>query len=186
LREEPLTLLEVGIGGYADPHDGGQSLRMWADYFPKATIIGLDNQRKELQLPDRVRVYWGDQSDRELFGRLAEDYGQFDIVVDDASHVSSLCIATFGCAWPHLKPGGLYVCEDVFTSYNPDYGGHPDPDHQGEPTTVQFFRRMVDDVNYRTGWGMQAYPERFWRGHRFEFLHFWPQLVIARKARSET
>ena len=41
LRDRELTVLEMGIGGYADPHAGGAS-RMWRDYFPRAQIHGLD------------------------------------------------------------------------------------------------------------------------------------------------
>jgi hypothetical protein len=183
LRDDRLTLLEIGVGGYADPQTGGQSLRMWAEYFPKATIIGLDDQPKTLNLPDRVRVYRGDQTDAALIERLVEDYGQLDIVIDDASHICELSIGAFKAVWPHLKPGGLYICEDVFTSYHAGYGGHPDPDHQGgDPTAMQFFRRMADDLNYRTGWGADAYPAAFWRGYRLRFAHFWPQLVILGKA----
>ena len=183
LREEPLTVFELGVGGYADPAQGGESLRMWADYFPKATIIGLDDQPKNLDLPANVHVYRGDQTSAALIERIAAEHGQFDIAIDDASHISALSIATFGCVWPHLKPGGLYICEDVFTSYQQGwYRGHPDPDHQGgDPTAMQFFRRMADDVNFRTGWGAEAYPAAFWRGYRLRFAHFWPQLVILGK-----
>ena len=35
-------VLEIGIGGYRDPSGGGNSLRMWRSYFPRATIYGLD------------------------------------------------------------------------------------------------------------------------------------------------
>ena len=52
LREEPVHLLEIGIGGYKDPEIGGESLRMWRDYFthPDAVIVGLDIYAKNSNL----------------------------------------------------------------------------------------------------------------------------------------
>lgn len=32
LRDQPFTLLEIGIGGGDDPNAGGASLRMWKNY----------------------------------------------------------------------------------------------------------------------------------------------------------
>src|SRR5579862_9147713 len=42
LRREKLNILEIGVGGYKDPKAGGNSLRMWKDYFPNSQIHGLD------------------------------------------------------------------------------------------------------------------------------------------------
>ena len=39
LRDKKLNLLEIGIGGYDCPKSGGNSLRMWKAYFPKANIF---------------------------------------------------------------------------------------------------------------------------------------------------
>jgi hypothetical protein len=46
LRESPINLLEIGIGGYDDPAKGGESLRMWQDYFPNGKIYGIDIANK--------------------------------------------------------------------------------------------------------------------------------------------
>ena len=42
---------------------------------------------------------------------------EFDIVIDDASHVNTHQIAAFGHFWPLVRPGGWYVIEDVHASY---------------------------------------------------------------------
>jgi hypothetical protein len=182
LRFEPITVVEYGVGGYGDPRAGGESLRMWSDYFDKATVIGIDNQPKTLDLPGRVRVLTGDQADAGLAGRIAEDYGLFDIVIDDASHCSELTIATFAAVWPLVRPGGFYVCEDTWLAYT-ELEDPQGARAQG-PTSVQWFKGMVDEVSYRLHWRPTEplYPERFWRGYAVEFAHFWPSLVILRKA----
>lgn len=187
LRDEPIVLVEYGVGGYGDPRAGGQSLRMWAEYFPKATIVGVDNQPKALSLVDRVHIVIGDQTDTGVAEDLAATYGAFDIVIDDASHVSNLTIATFKAAWPHIRGGGFYVCEDTFLSYDESFGGQPDPDAPGDETAMQFFRRMADEVNYEVnytgphGSDGHGYPDRYHRGYRLQLAHFWPNLVILRK-----
>ena len=38
LRKLPIQLLEIGVGGYDDPMDGGNSVRMWRTYIPKGRI----------------------------------------------------------------------------------------------------------------------------------------------------
>ena len=42
LRSQTFAMLEIGIGGYTHMDHGGASLRMWKEYFPHATIVGLD------------------------------------------------------------------------------------------------------------------------------------------------
>ena len=190
LRDEPITLVEYGVGGYDAagkpcPTAGGASLRMWADWFPNATIIGVDNCPKILDFEGRnIHIWLGDQADPNVADALAEQFGPFDVVIDDASHLSRLTIATFKATWRHIKPGGFYVCEDTANSYYTWAGpleSSPDPDkplHNGDQTMMQFFRRFADDVNYRD----YIYPAKLWRGYQLEFAHFWHELVILRKA----
>jgi len=62
-RDQPITLLEIGIGGYADPAKGGASLRMWKTYFPQAQIFGLDIEDKSGLAKERITILRGDQGD---------------------------------------------------------------------------------------------------------------------------
>src|SRR5207248_1611615 len=62
LREAPVRLLEIGIGGYDVPEAGGGSLRMWQRYFRRGLIHGLDIFEKRLNEP-RIRTVRGDQND---------------------------------------------------------------------------------------------------------------------------
>ena len=42
LRDKPLRLLEIGVGGYGSKYLGGSSLAMWAEYFGQGRIVGID------------------------------------------------------------------------------------------------------------------------------------------------
>jgi hypothetical protein len=124
LREQPFTLLELGVWS-------GASLEMWRDSFPRATIVGVDLGPPELELGDRVHVIRGDQTDGGLLQQLCGLHAPagFDVIIDDASHLGittarSLQILYAKC----LRPGGLYCIEDWGTGYLPswDDGGQLD------------------------------------------------------------
>jgi hypothetical protein len=111
LRDEPIRLLELGV------YTGG-SLLMWADFFPRATITGLDQRAVEIGHP-RIRVVQGDQADTALLTSIAPPQG-FDVIVDDASHLAGPTAASFWHLFEHhLRPGGIYAIEDWGTGYFP-------------------------------------------------------------------
>ncbi len=126
LREQPIRMLEIGVGGYHTERAGGRSLRMWAEYFSYAEITGLDVHRKILDLPPRVAVVQGSQVDEAVIAALAAQRGPFDIIIDDGSHVVDHTITTFGLLYPHMAPDGIYVIEDAQTSFMPSMGGSSD------------------------------------------------------------
>ena len=55
----------------------------------------------------------GDQKDRTLLKSIVEKFGQFDIVVDDASHLDFETKVTFKHIFPYLKSGAPYIIEDL-------------------------------------------------------------------------
>ena len=125
-REAPLRMLEIGVGGYDVEQAGGLSLKMWADYFPNATIVGLDIHKKSLDFPSRIQVVQGSQTDTELLSRLNAEYGPFDIVVDDGSHMVEHQLISFRALYPLIATDGIYAIEDTQTSFKAEYGGQPD------------------------------------------------------------
>lgn len=120
-RLEPLSILELGVAG-------GVSLQIWHDYFPNATVIGVDVADAPSGLSGQPRIAFlkGDQSDVAILDRAAvlAGGGGFDVIVDDAAHIGVLAKASFAHLFPrHLIPGGYYVIEDVCAPMLP---GWPD------------------------------------------------------------
>lgn len=146
LRNAPITLLEIGVGGYADPDQGGESLRMWKEYFPFARIIGLDIEDKAGLAEDRITILRGDQGDTAFLERLASVYGPFDVVIDDGSHRCNDVNASFAVLYPHLTEDGIYAIEDLQTSYWETYGGSSSPNRHG--TSMTMLQSLVDGLNY--------------------------------------
>jgi len=148
LRRKKLTLLEIGIGGYADPKAGGNSLRMWKQYFPKARIVGIDIHDKSSHDEDRIKTFQGDQTDEAFLRRVIDEVGRPDIIIDDGSHINSHIIRTFQILFPLLSVNGIYVVEDTQTSYWPDYGGSSE-DLGNTPTAMRMLKSLVDGLNYQ-------------------------------------
>jgi hypothetical protein len=116
--DKEITLLEVGVRR-------GGSLRLWRDYFPRGTIIGIDRRLPEhFQPEERIQIFEGSQEDKAFLSEVANTTAPdgFDIIIDDASHIGEKTRGTFWHLFDHhLKPGGLYAIEDWGTGYLDDF-----------------------------------------------------------------
>ncbi|SEF24301.1 demethylmacrocin O-methyltransferase [Amycolatopsis pretoriensis] len=148
LREEPVRLLEIGVGGYENEESGGGSLKMWRRYFPRASVFGLDYFDKSRFSGPRLTVVRGDQNDPAQLDALAKEHGPFDIVIDDGSHINEHVLTSFRALFPYVRSGGFYVIEDLWTSYLPGYGG--DDRDFGVPTTMLgLLKTLLDDLHHQ-------------------------------------
>lgn len=123
LRDLPIRLLEIGIGGYGTRGRGGHSLHVWRDYGPQWQVAGVDIEDKSFLDGDRLRTFVADQGNPDELLAVHIEAGPFDIIIDDGSHRQADILASFHAQFPVLESGGLYVIEDLETAYRPDYGG---------------------------------------------------------------
>lgn len=147
MRRRYITLLEIGIGGEANPRKGGNSLRMWRAYFPKGRIFGVDIYDKTPHDRGRIRTFRGSQADAEFLDSVVRQIGKIDVIIDDGSHINDHVIFTFQRLFPHLSNGGIYVVEDTQTSYWSEYGGN-EADRNDPTTAVGYFKSLVDGLNW--------------------------------------
>lgn len=177
-RDRPISILEIGIGGYADPRAGGQSLRMWKEYFPHARVYGLDIHDKSSLDEDRIKTVTGSQDDPACLQRLLDLSGGFDLIVDDGSHVSAHVIAAFSYLFPRLNADGIYAIEDLETSYWPSFGGSSELDGRS-PTAINHLKSLVDGLHFeeldRPGY-QPTYTDR-----HVTSLHFYHNLCFIQK-----
>ncbi|MEP6820929.1 MAG: class I SAM-dependent methyltransferase [Chthoniobacterales bacterium] len=105
---QSVHFLEVGI------YSGG-SLQMWSDYFgSEAHIYGVDIEEAcRAYENEKTTIFIGDQADRNLWRRIKHEIPLIDVVLDDGGHLPEQQIATFEEMLPHLRPGGVYICEDI-------------------------------------------------------------------------
>ena len=117
-KGQPIRFLEVGVS------EGG-SLQLWRKYFgPDAVIFGIDIDPKCLSLNGiSAQVRIGSQEDPKFLQDVVREMGGIDIVLDDGSHQMHHIRTTLLQLFPHLSAGGIYVIEDLQTSYWQDFGG---------------------------------------------------------------
>lgn len=140
LRDRPISVLEIGV-------NNGGSLDVWADYFEQAErIVGIDiNWRCRLiEFRDpRIQLVIGDIGAAETQAAIDAIHAEYDLIVDDGSHRSHHIVEAFLRLVPRLRPGGLYVIEDLCCSYWQEYGGgvrRPD-------SAMNFLKRLSDVLN---------------------------------------
>ncbi len=111
MREESFTLLEIGVlfGG---------SLAMWREYFPNATILGVDiNPDASSCVPANALFVNASQTDEATIVRNLKQLPPLGIVIDDGSHYVPHMLESFRFLWPMVRDGGFYVMEDMRISY---------------------------------------------------------------------
>lgn len=171
--DQPVRLLEIGIGGYSDPASGGESLRMWQQYFRRGSIYGLDIYDKSLDVP-RVHTIQGDQGDHAFMDQLGKDIGPLDLVIDDGSHLQDHVLTSFRAVFPHLRNGGIYVVEDLEPSYWPGWGGGPPTEASHVTGGIGFLKTLIDGLNHREfDGGEPTYLDRNVRS-----LHFYHNIAF--------
>jgi len=96
--------------------DTGESLNLWRDYFPKANIYGLEINQEYKN--DKIYVMKGNQNKINDLKKLVEITKECDVILDDGSHVPSHQLKSFNYLFENcLKKGGVYIIEDIETSY---------------------------------------------------------------------
>jgi SAM-dependent methyltransferase len=163
-RLEPITILEIGVLS-------GESLETWREYYPNAKIVGIDIMpecKKYEDLNRNIFVEIGSQDDPNFLEQVANKHGAFDLIVDDGSHINQHVITSFIHLISSVKPEGVYVIEDCGTSYWEEWGGG----FRQQNTSVEFSKRLVDDVNFNG-----QMQEDFWNVHARREDHLINQTV---------
>ena len=140
IKYQPIDMLEIGV-------QNGGSLDIWSRYFPAArTLTGCDINPRcgNLKYDDpRVQVIVGNVNEQPVFQQIVARSRSFDVIVDDGSHRSNDVISSFLTYFPLLKPGGVYIMEDMHCAYWEQFGGGV----LNERGTAAFMRRLMDTVN---------------------------------------
>ncbi|MCP2259789.1 hypothetical protein LX15_003498 [Streptoalloteichus tenebrarius] len=146
-RDEPVRVLEIGIGGYDQAELSKCSLHMWQHYFHRGLVFGVDIGKKRVP-GTRVRTFTGDQGDPGFLSSLASEIGPLDVVIDDGSHRNDHVLTSFRTLFPLLRDDGIYVIEDLHTSYWRTSGGDPD-DLNSTRTSTGFLKTLVDGLHHQ-------------------------------------
>ena len=139
------AMLEIGI-------EAGRSSDMWKDYFPNFKIYGIDKNTSFDK--DRVTVFQCDQSNPEMLQQVCSSISEpVWFINDDGSHHPSHQILSFSVLFEKLlQPGGIYIIEDIETSYwkrGELYGNNYKFGYKHPQSAIEVFKHVVEDVNTR-------------------------------------
>lgn len=137
-KNRPIKIMEIGI-------QNGGSLKMWKNYFNSdSKIIGIDiDVNCKHHAEDNIDVHIGDQNDISFLNKLVEIYQNFDIIIDDGSHINEHQINTFNYLFPFVNNGGIYLIEDTHTSYWSSYNGG----YKKESSIIEYSKNLIDQLN---------------------------------------
>ena len=170
-RCKDIVFVEIGV-------QNGGSAQMWKNYFGKdAKIIGVDINPKCKELEEeQITIEIGSQEDKNFWAAFKEKYPRVDILLDDGGHTMNQQIITFCEMFPHIKDGGLYMCEDCGTSYWKRFGGGL----KNPSSFIEFTKDFIDQLNapYTQGAVAPTYVSLNMGG-----IHFYGNIVIAEKKR---
>jgi hypothetical protein len=168
------VVLEVGVSQ-------GGSQQMWKSYFGEgSTIIGLDidPECKKLEEPG-IQIHIGSQSDRQCLRELKKKIPKVDILIDDGGHTMEQQIVTFEEMYDHIKDDGIYLCEDMHTSYWIAFGGG----YRRRGTMIEYCKNFVDYIN---AWHSEQ-PALTVNGftRSAHSVHFYDSIVVVQKRKME-
>jgi demethylmacrocin O-methyltransferase len=112
-KDKEYRMFEIGIN---DPRFPGASIKLWSSYFSKLYFLGYDiTDCKHFEKPDQnIFTFQGDQNNPEHLKNAIELHGnKWDVIIDDGSHFHEHQITSFNTLYQYVKPGGLYVIEDL-------------------------------------------------------------------------
>ncbi len=119
------NVLEIGIGtipimtnvGIKD-YVPGASIKSWRDFFPNATVYGVDIEESVMFTDDRIITDIVDQSSVDSIRKFTNKINKkFDFIIDDGSHlIDHIIISAYELA-NNLNDGGVYIIEDIHQSY---------------------------------------------------------------------
>ena len=177
VRHSPVRFLEIGVFR-------GGSLGMWRKYFGGESIIfGIDSDSSCADLNGHAgQVRIGSQDDPDFLREVVREMGGVDIVLDDGSHQTKHQIESFKILFPEMSEGGVYMVEDLHTSYWRGYGGG----YNRRSNFFGFSFDMINDMHHWWHFNRLKHPELkdmctgvhvhdsiavFEKGHAYEPTH---------------
>ena len=137
------AMLEIGI-------EAGRSMKMWPELFPNAHVFGMDID--VYFSSNNCTVIQGDQSKVEDLNKVKsaiKDKNLF-FINDDGSHIPEHQLLTFNELFPLLCEGGIYIIEDIETSYwtkGELYGYQANYGYKHPNSIIEVFKDVADSVN---------------------------------------
>jgi len=138
LKGRKINILEIGVS-----HGG--SLQMWENYFNgNATIYAVDinPECKKLE-SENIKIFIGSQEDEKFLKNLKNSIPTIDVLIDDGGHTMKQQVTTFKHLFDHVADDGIYICEDLHTSYWKHFGGG----YKKRRSFIEYSKNFIDKLH---------------------------------------
>ena len=136
-QNKPIKLLEIGVRH----HD---SLEIWNKFFVKNQgIYGVEVSPtlKDVDFGKNVMMMDFDVTNQSAITENLNNL-EFEIIIDSSLHTTGEDIKIFDMLFAQkLKPGGIYIFEDLHSFYQKDTS------EVGKPGLQEFSKNLVDVIN---------------------------------------
>lgn len=164
-RNKDVKILEIGV-------QNGGSTRMWKNYFGEnALVVGIDiDERCKLLEEPGIEIRIGSQDDINFLNNIISEFGKFDVVIDDGGHFMHQQITSLNTLYPNMNEFGVYLCEDLHTSYWDIFNGGLNR----KGTFMEYCKELIDKMNYQYCDEIQidGYSKSIWS------IHFYDSIVV--------
>ncbi|KAH8662305.1 hypothetical protein BX600DRAFT_437702 [Xylariales sp. PMI_506] len=150
IRNRRVKILEIGLG--CDMKYGpGRSYYTWTEYFPDIDMYYMEYDTacvsKWASEVKGATIYAGNQEDPMFLQKFIDEIGgDFDLVIDDGGHTMVQQQSSLEKLWKIVKPGGIYVIEDLQTSFIGSYGGDESGGKNSKVwTMMKYIYELIDD-----------------------------------------
>jgi hypothetical protein len=174
-RNQEVVILEIGVSQ-------GGSLQMWKDYFgEKAKIFGIDiNPNCKSLEEENITIFIGSQSDRKFLKEVKKQIPPIDILIDDGGHTMVQQIVSYEELFDAIKADGVYLCEDLHTSYSLSYGGG----YKRRGTFIEYSKNFIDYINaYHIKQKKSLSVNEFTRSA--DSIHYYDSVIVIEKKRRD-
>ena len=170
-RDTDVVVLEIGVS-----HGG--SLQMWKQYFgTKARIYGIDINPKCKKLEEKnIQIFIGSHSDRDFLTKIKNSIPKVDILIDDGGHTMRQQITSFEELFYHVKTDGIYLSEDLMTSYWIKQGGG----YKRRGTFIEYSKKFIDYLNAYHSRQKKFAVNAFTKS--VDSIHYYDSMIVIEKA----
>ena len=173
-RNREIVILEIGVSQ-------GGSIQMWKSYFgEKAKIYGIDidPRCKEFE-EDNIKILIGSQSDRKFLNEVKLQIPPIDILIDDGGHTMVQQKVSFEEIFDYIKEDGVYLCEDLHTSYWLKFAGG----YKRKGTFIEYSKNFIDYLNAYHSEQKALKVNYFTKS--VNSIHYYDSIIVIEKRKKE-
>lgn len=147
-------------------------------FWFKYKIYGIDINPKCKELEEEnIKIFIGSQADREFLRKVKEQISPIDILIDDGGHTMRQQIISYEELFPAIQENGVYLCEDVHTSYWLSHGGG----YKRRGTFIEYSKNFIDFLNAYHSEQRSLKISEFTRS--VDSIHYYDSIIVIEKKR---